>query len=36
MILFFGFKFGSMVYILPHEAKCDVRYTNSKLVRIWS
>ena len=31
MILFLGFKFGSMVHILPHdEAKCDVRYTNTK------
>jgi len=26
MILFLGFKFGRMVYILPHEAKWDVRY----------
>jgi len=26
MILFLGFKFGSMVYILPHEAKWGVQY----------
>jgi len=30
MILFLGFKFGSMVDILPHEAKWDVRYANTK------
>jgi len=34
MILFLGFKFGSMVYILPHEAKWDVRCTNTKWVRV--
>jgi len=36
MILFIGFKFGSMVYIFPqaHEAKWDVWYTNTKWVRI--
>jgi len=34
MILFLGFKFGSMVYILPHDAKWDVRYTNAKSVRV--
>jgi len=26
MILFLGFKFGSLVYILPHDAKWDVAY----------
>jgi len=26
MILFLGFKFGSMSDILPHEAKWDVQY----------
>jgi len=26
MILFLGFKFGSMVYILPCETKWDVQY----------
>jgi len=34
MILFVGCKFGSMVDILPHEAKWDVRYTNTKWVRV--
>jgi len=36
MILFLGFKFVSIttVYLLPHEAKGDVRYTNTKWVRI--
>jgi len=30
MIPLLGFKFGSMVDILPHEAKWDVWYTNAK------
>jgi len=34
MILFLGFKFGSMVDILPHEAEWDVRYTNTKWVGV--
>jgi len=34
MILFLGFKFCSVVYILPHEAKWDLRYTSTKWVRI--
>jgi len=36
MILFLGFKFGSLVHILPHEAKWDVQYTNTKWLRIQS
>jgi len=31
MILFLDFKFGSLVHILPHEAKRDVQYTNTKM-----
>jgi len=36
MILFIGFKFGSLllVHVLPHEAKWDVQYTNTKWARI--
>jgi len=34
MILFIGFKFGSMMDILPREAKWDVRYTYTKWVRV--
>jgi len=30
MILFLGFKFGSMVYILPHEAKNEMYDTQIK------
>jgi len=30
MILFLGFKCGSLVHILPHEAKLDVQYANTK------
>jgi len=36
MILFLGFTFGSLVYILPHEAKWDVQYTNTKWVGVYS
>jgi len=34
MILFLGFKLGSMVDILHHEVNWDVRYTNTKWVRV--
>jgi len=29
MTLLLGFMFGSLLHILPHEAKRDVRYTNA-------
>jgi len=30
MILFLGFKYGSLMHIFPHDAKWDVQYTNTK------